>query len=87
MTYLPYKDRIVLSETDLIEINIKEVGTKRELKFSLVLIRDKDRLVGFDNYHGQEPHKHIKGKIYPYEFETVDKLIDDFYTEIQKFIS
>ena len=84
MVYLPYRERIVLSERDFIEMNIEQ--TKSGLKFSLVLIRDNKRLVCFDNHEGRKPHKHIKKKVYPYEFETVDKLIEDFYEEIKSFI-
>jgi len=51
-----------------------------------VLVRSKKRLAGFDNHHGQLPHKHIKGRILPYEFETADEPIEDFYKEIEKFI-
>lgn len=87
MINLPYHDRIPLDENErqFIEMDIKETPTG--IKFSLVLIRDKKRLVGFDNHEGRDPHKHIKNKVYPYDFETADKLIQDFYDEIERFIS
>ena len=75
MEITPYKERIILSDRDFIDIDIKEAESG--LKFSLVLIRDNKRLVGFDNHEGHEPHKHVKNKIYKYEFESIDKLIED----------
>jgi len=47
---------------------------------------DKKRIVGFDNHEHKKPHYHIKGKEYEYEFESVDKLIEDFYKKVERFI-
>lgn len=81
---IPYKERIVLSERDFIDIEIKE--TPDGIKFSLVLIRNNERLVGFDNHEKHNPHKHIKNKVYNYNFVGVDKLIEDFYKEIERWL-
>jgi len=67
-----------------VEIDVKE--TKGGYKFSLVLIQDEKRIVGYDNHEGYEPHKHIKGKIYQYEFTNIDKLISDFYEDVSKIL-
>ena len=63
---VPYRERIILSETEFIDIDIKE--TSEGIKFSLVLIRNNKRLVGFDNHEKHKPHKHVKNKVYDYDF-------------------
>ena len=77
-------EKIRISDLDLIEIDIKD--TPEGIKFSLVLIRNNKRLIGFDNHEHHMAHKHIKNKVFVYDFVCVDKLIEDFYEEISHFL-
>ena len=40
----------------------------------------------YDNYKGHGHHKHIKGKREVYDFEDIDKLIKDFYSDLEKIL-
>ena len=84
MIQLPYVERIPLAEDTFIEIKISE--GKLQPKFSLALIKNRKRAYGIDNHENRPPHIHIKNKIQPYEFTTVEKLIEDFYTEFHKYL-
>ncbi len=70
------------------EIKIWEVPTGKEkphsLKYSFAYIVEGERVIGYDNAEGKGDHRHIQGKEYPYEFQGLDKLWNDFQTDIQK---
>ena len=82
---LPYAEKIYLTEN--IFVDIKIYYGNGQPKFSLTLVKDNKRVICFDNHEGKKPHKHIKNKVYDYEFENVDKLIEDFYIEVEKFLN
>ncbi|HHT9117100.1 MAG TPA: toxin-antitoxin system TumE family protein [Candidatus Hypogeohydataceae bacterium YC38] len=54
-------------------------------KYSLVYIVQGRRVIGYDNAEGKGDHRHYGDRIGPYRFEDVDKLIEDFYSDIQKY--
>jgi hypothetical protein len=71
------------------------------IKYSLTLHdRFNKRIIGYDNAHGIKPkkkkfgakritwdHKHNKNIIQPYEFENAGQLLEDFWTDVNKYIS
>ena len=83
MIALPYKERIILDERTFVEMDIKEVSNK-EYKFSLVLIRDEKRIIGFDNHEGRTPHKHVQNKIYHMNLLTLTNSYQIFMKKSQK---
>ena len=50
----------------------------------LVYIVQGQRVVGFDNEHGKGDHCHLDGKQLPYEFSSLETLIEDFIREVEK---
>ncbi len=54
-------------------------------KYRLVYVDSGTRVVGFDNERGEGDHKHIGGEEEPYVFAGVDRLIEDFITEVEKW--
>ena len=70
------------------------------IKYSLTLHdRNNTRVVGFDNAHTFKPkknkymarkitwdHKHKMEKVYPYEFESASRLIEDFWKDVEKIL-
>ena len=52
------------------------------LKYSLFYGRPGERLIGYDNERGKGDHKHIRESEFFYEFVSVDRLIDDFMTDV-----
>lgn len=58
--------------------------TSHGFKYRMVYIQNGERVVGFDNERGKGDHMHLDGKEYPYQFTTLDQLIEDFLSEIEK---
>ncbi|MDP2827894.1 MAG: DUF6516 family protein [Sulfuricellaceae bacterium] len=54
-------------------------------KYRLVYLEDGKRVVGFDNERGKGDHKHVGELELPYVFASVDKLIDDFIEEVERW--
>ncbi len=58
--------------------------TEHGFKYRLVYIKNGERVVGFDNERGKGDHMHLDGGEYPYQFQTIDQLIEDFLSEVEK---
>lgn len=56
----------------------------RGFKYSLVYIKDGARLVGYDNAERKGDHIHFERKEIPYKFKDIDKLFNDFFTDVDK---
>ena len=56
--------------------------TEHGYKYSAVYIVKGVRVVGFDNERGKGDHCHIDGIEVPYEFKTVEQLIEDFIAAV-----
>jgi len=54
-------------------------------KYSLVLIVNDERVTGFDNERGKGDHYHSRGDERPYLFAGLEKLVDDFIEESEKW--
>jgi hypothetical protein len=61
--------------------------------------RNNTRVLGFDNAHAFKPmknkygarkitwdHKHKTAMVHPYEFESVSRLIEDFWKEVEEIL-
>ena len=72
----------------IVEIKIYKVPKDRfhseGFQYSLVLIRDGKRILGYDNHERKGHHIHRGTMEVPYEFIDEWKLIEDFYNEIEK---
>ena len=53
------------------------------LKYRLVYIRDRQRIVGYDNERGKGDRKHLAGREEPYSFVSVRTLLDDFWADVR----
>lgn len=56
-------------------------------KYRLVYLKNRVRVVGFDNERGKGDHKHLGDVELPYRFVDVEKLIEDFIAEVDKWKS
>jgi len=58
--------------------------TTHGFKYRLVYVMNGERVAGFDNERGKGDHCHLDGVEYPYEFSSVERLIEDFIAEVEK---
>lgn len=81
-----FHEKRVLDEHHLVELKIQKVRRETDypegIRYSLVLIRDGKRILGYDNYERKGHHKHLFGKETPYTFTTADALAITFHTEV-----
>ncbi len=72
---------------DIVEMKIWQVPTSvknpQGIKYSLVYIKGGERLIGYDNAEGKGHHRHHQNLEKPYEFKGVNKLIEDFYADVE----
>ncbi len=85
---LAWHTKNVDDQGNIIEMKIwrvKETADKPHgLKYSLAYIENGQRIVGYDNAEGKKDHKHYLDKEFPYRFENIDKLIEDFLKDVKK---
>jgi hypothetical protein len=55
-------------------------------RYSLAYIVDGKRVLGYDNGEGKGDHKHIGNKQEDYHFTSIDRLFDDFYKDVRRFL-
>jgi hypothetical protein len=60
----------------------KTMSTPHGYKYSLVYIFEGRRLVGYDNHERKGDHRHDGAQTFPYEFTSVDKLVEDFLGDV-----
>ena len=85
------RERRELSTTQCYEIVVWAVPhpvdpCAHAFKYRLVLISDGRRVIGFDNERGKGDHWHRDGVERPYEFISVERLLDDFFREVDAWI-
>lgn len=54
-------------------------------KYRVVYIVKGRRVIGFDNERGKGDHCHVDGAERPYVFYDIDRLVDDFILEVQRW--
>ncbi|MDO9351904.1 MAG: DUF6516 family protein [Deltaproteobacteria bacterium] len=54
-------------------------------KYSFVYIVNDQRVIGYDNAEGRGDHRHYGDKEYPYEFQSLEKLWQDFASDVVKW--
>ena len=73
---------------DIVEMRIWNIPSSKRLpsglKYSLVYIREGQRIIGYDNAEGKGHHRHYRRKELAYDFRDVDNLIKDFYEDVEK---
>lgn len=83
-----FEHRQELADGDIIEMHVWEVEPNEDypegIRYTMVYIRDKERLVGYDNYHGKSHHKHIREREEAYDFVDEWKVIEDFMADVGK---
>lgn len=56
------------------------------IKYSLVYIgKDGTRILGYDNAEGKGHHRHLGGRESPFEFTSIERLVERFTAEVGHF--
>ena len=78
------------NEVAVAELKVYEVPSAQHypdgLKFSMFLVlKDSGRvLLGFDNHKPKGPHLHLHDREIPYEYNGIDRLVEDFWRFAKK---
>lgn len=90
MPVLLESQKFTLDNGAIVQIRIwrLEVTAERPhgLKYSLFYGRPGERIVGYDNETGKSDHRHYGDREEPYRFTTFERLIADFWRDVQREI-
>ncbi|HEB85809.1 MAG TPA: hypothetical protein ENI68_02180 [Gammaproteobacteria bacterium] len=81
------RQRLVLSEDAFAEMVVWRVpshlqGSEHAFKYRLAYVVDGQCLLRFDNEPGKGDHYHLGDKELAYKFESLEKLLDDFWKQV-----
>jgi hypothetical protein len=84
-----FYDKAVMPDGAIVEMTIWQLPNPsserpHRLKYSLFYGRDGLRIVGYDNESGKGDHKHIGETETLYKFVSVEKLVADFLTDVER---
>lgn len=54
-------------------------------KYSLVYIVEDVRVIGYDNAEGKGDHRHYKDAEKRYSFKGIERLLEDFHKDIERY--
>ncbi len=57
--------------------------SRHDYKYSMVYIVEGKRVIGYDNERGKGDHRHIGDTEVSYTFFTLERLLDDFASEVE----
>ncbi len=85
---LLFRQRIEYEDGAIVEMMLWRVPSPvppstHSLKYRLFYGRRGKREVGYDNERGKGDHRHFKGTETAYAFTTVERLIADFWDDVQ----
>ena len=58
-------------------------GSAHGFKYRLYFGRGAQTLVRYDNERGKGDHRHVGGKEWPYNFMSLEALIEDFFADVE----
>jgi hypothetical protein len=84
-----FHEKRYFTDSSFQEVKIWKVPKSEDkphgLKYSFAYIVNDERVIGYDNAERKGDHRHYKGKEYPYKFQGLDKLWNDFKKDIERF--
>ena len=57
-------------------------GSAHRYKYSLAYVVRGECVVRYDNEAGKGDHRHVGGREMAYRFSTIDRLLDDFWSDV-----
>lgn len=82
-------NRLVFADGSFLEGSITQFAPTAQqpsgIDFRLAYVAaDGTMIVLYDNQAGHAPHRHVRGRSEPYEFTSVDPLVDDFLADVER---
>lgn len=83
-------ERHVIDENAFVEIVVRRVpqplqGSQHRLKYRLPLVVSGECILRYDNETGKGDHRHAGGAETSYAFTTAEKLMSDFWTDVDRW--
>jgi hypothetical protein len=84
-------ERHVLSETAFAELVVWRVpasvrGSTHEFRYRLALVIEGDCVPRYDNEAGKGDHRHVGGREETYRFRSAQRLLEDFWTDVEEIL-
>lgn len=81
-------ERHILDEDSFVEIVVWRVpaaikGSQHRFKYRLALVSNGVCVLRYDNEAGKGDHRHIGDRQEPYIFANADKLLNDFWADVE----
>jgi hypothetical protein len=81
------RERIPLDERSFVDLVVWHLprvlpGSRHRYKYSLAYIEDDHCVIRYDNEAGKGDHRHVGGREIAYAFTDPDRLLVDFWTEV-----
>ena len=85
------RQRVAISDKAFVEMVVWEIpgplsGSNHLYKYRLALVVNQVCIMRYDNEPGKGDHKHIGEDEFDYNFTTAEKLIEDFWKDVEKLI-
>ena len=82
-----YRYKRIYDDGAILEANVWDLdkpvpGSVHRFKYRLFYGFPGRRLVGYDNERGKGDHRHTGRREESYEFVSVDRLLDDFFSDV-----
>jgi hypothetical protein len=86
------RERHQLAENAFVEMRVWRVpkavrGSAHRLKYSLACVVNGACVVRYDNEAGKGDHRHIGDREEPYRFASVDRLLFDFWKDVDQWLT
>lgn len=86
------RTRLTVSETSFVDIKIWRVPlpvrmSLHQFKYSLALVSNGLCVLRYDNEAGKGDHKHVGEEEISYAFEGLEKLQDDFWKDVDRWMT
>jgi len=83
-------ERHVVAVNVFVELVVWRLGTpirgsRHDLKYRLALVVDGRCVLRYDNESGKGDHRHIGKMEHPYTFSTPERLLEDFWSEVERW--
>jgi hypothetical protein len=80
-------ERFIIAENVFVEIVVWQVpstvrGSAHRYKYRLALVAEGECVLRYDNEAGKGDHRHVGNREMPYAFAGYDKLLTDFWADV-----